>query len=269
MKAIFCSIILMSYYVTFSQNLTVSGTVVDEKKNVIAHASVTVVGTNISDNTDDEGQFVLTMYSSQKKGDLITIRVEKNGFNTSTRKISISDLPLAVTLRNSSSTPKPKEQNVKSIKRTARFESSKSDPPSTVIVGKPSIEKDRGTSNLAGEIKVTYIKGNTFLLKNLVANDYNSFRLDGYYFYRPGKEPVNYDTYLSMYVDDVETPLYAKLNKETERLQLVEDRIIIYTDKTSCLIQFAIKHEYQSGPAFNVTYTDSYIFPKGFTLTKE
>jgi hypothetical protein len=84
----------------FSQTLIITGTIVDENKNSISQASVSIVGKNILAESDQDGIYSLKLPASIKEGDIIILRVIKAGYEPYQRNsIAASGLSVNIKLK--------------------------------------------------------------------------------------------------------------------------------------------------------------------------
>jgi hypothetical protein len=96
MKALYIVILLIPIKI-FGQNLTIPGQVLDQKNTPIEAAEISIVGENSITTTDYTGVFSLKLSGNIKSGDVITLRISKDGYKTATKHISVS--PLIVTIK--------------------------------------------------------------------------------------------------------------------------------------------------------------------------
>lgn len=89
---------IISTVLCAGQTVTVNGIVMDDRKNRIGQATISVVGKNISATSDDDGNFVLES-SNWSKGELIILRASKKGYGVSTKEITVSSLPTSIFLK--------------------------------------------------------------------------------------------------------------------------------------------------------------------------
>src|ERR1700722_6351893 len=82
---------------TSGQTTFVTGIVTDKNGKAINLARVDVVGKGNSSVTDDEGKFGFTL-ARTAKGDLVTFRVTKKGFNVYSVQLAVSALPVNIKL---------------------------------------------------------------------------------------------------------------------------------------------------------------------------
>jgi hypothetical protein len=78
--------------------IKLTGQIVDLKNNPIPNANISVVGLTASGVTDESGVFFATLPTSVKKGDIITIRVSKEGYNTISKHIAATYLSIPIKL---------------------------------------------------------------------------------------------------------------------------------------------------------------------------
>ncbi len=74
------------------QDISMPGQVLDSKKNPITGAQVNIVGENPFAVTDANGIFSLVIPNKIKKGSLLTLRVSKGGYITSSRLVPVSQI---------------------------------------------------------------------------------------------------------------------------------------------------------------------------------
>lgn len=116
-------LVLVTLFDLKSQTILISGFITDKSTSKpIKLASVSIVGRNNMAVSDDEGTFTLSL-SSVGKGDIITIRVSKIGYQPYTIKTSVSGVPMLIKLTQINK----KSQLRQSQKRT---------PPNTLFVTK-------------------------------------------------------------------------------------------------------------------------------------
>lgn len=101
---------------TFSQQITLTGQILNSNNVPIALASINIVGNNLNDTSDDLGLFHIALPSIIKKGDIIVLRVAKEGYNTVTKKIPVSFLSIPIKLiknKKNGGKPHPLTENKK------------------------------------------------------------------------------------------------------------------------------------------------------------
>lgn len=95
-KLIAISLLFISLQ-SFGQ-LKLTGQVLDFENNPLASVSIGIVGVNASSITDDTGVFFVTLPPSIKKGDIITLRVFKEGYKTINKYITVTPLSIQIKL---------------------------------------------------------------------------------------------------------------------------------------------------------------------------
>ncbi|MBS1533317.1 MAG: carboxypeptidase regulatory-like domain-containing protein [Bacteroidetes bacterium] len=139
---ILCIIILLIPLKIFGQNVTVPGQVLDQKSNPVEAAEIDVVGENATTTTDNTGIFSLKLPASIKAGGLITLRISKNGYKTTTKHISASPLMVPIRLTKISGP-------IAKTKDTTRTNTQSASPQTnTVVQGSQHIVS--GTGNNVG-----------------------------------------------------------------------------------------------------------------------
>jgi len=92
-------ILLLSFpIIAYCQKITITGQITDIHNEPISLATVDIVGKNASNTSDDYGVFHITMPSNVKRGDVIVVRVSKQGFKTLTKQVSVSSLSMPIHL---------------------------------------------------------------------------------------------------------------------------------------------------------------------------
>jgi len=93
-------IIIILFFVSLQSfgQLKLTGQVSDLKNNPLANVSVSIVGLNASGITDDSGVFFLTLPSSIKKGDIITLRASRDEYKAINKHIAVTALSIPIKL---------------------------------------------------------------------------------------------------------------------------------------------------------------------------
>lgn len=78
--------------------IKLTGQIVDVRNNPLPNASINVVGLTASAVSDESGVFFATLPISIKKGDIITLRVSKDGYNTISKHIAATFLSIPIKL---------------------------------------------------------------------------------------------------------------------------------------------------------------------------
>ncbi len=90
-------ILLLTRSAVYAQNAKITGQVTDTKNNPITYATVDVIGKNSTNTTDELGRFVLSL-NDIKQGDIITLKISKEGYKTAILHSPVSPLSIPIKL---------------------------------------------------------------------------------------------------------------------------------------------------------------------------
>lgn len=107
MKNYLLVLFVLSLNQSFAQ-IRITGQIIDLQNNPIPSATINVVGLNSTGTSDNSGVFFLSLPDNIKKGDLITLRVSKQGYKATTKHTPASYLSIAIKLNKDLNAKKEK-----------------------------------------------------------------------------------------------------------------------------------------------------------------
>lgn len=97
-KCIYLIIVFILLSCESYAQMRITGQVLDDRNTPIEAAIIDVAGKNSSAITDGLGIYIITLPNEVKKGDIVALRVSKQGYRTATRQLAVSYISTTIKL---------------------------------------------------------------------------------------------------------------------------------------------------------------------------